>query len=213
MTRGLIIFDLDGTLVDSLDDIADSVNAVLREAGLPAHSHDAYRAMVGDGLPKLVERASGPDADLPRLLAAARERYAAHCMDATRPYPGIVELLDALSHHDLRLAVLSNKPHSMTVEVVARTFPAATFAAVAGARPGVPNKPDPGAALEIAAELGVGPGETMFVGDTPIDVATALAARMTSVGVSWGFRSADQLRRAGAHHLIEQPARLLDLLG
>lgn len=220
MTTRLIIFDLDGTLVDSLRDIADSVNAVLHENGLPMHPIDAYRAMVGDGLAKLVERAidPGPDSapgsgtDFARVLAAVRERYAAHCLDATRPYPGIPALLDALAARRLPLAVLSNKPHAMTIEVVARTFPEGTFVAVAGARESVPIKPDPAAALAIARQLGVPPESTLFVGDTPVDIATARAARMTGVGVHWGFRSAQQLREAGARHLLDAPERLMDLL-
>jgi phosphoglycolate phosphatase len=168
--------------------------------------------MVGDGLAKLVERAIGPGADFPSLLAAARERYAAHCLDATRPYPGIPALLQALASRGMPMGVLSNKPHAMTLEVVARTFPEDTFVAVAGARESVPIKPDPAGALAMARHIGVPPEATLFVGDTPVDVATARAARMTSVGVGWGFRSAQQLREAGARHLIDAPERLMDLL-
>ncbi|MHB8763835.1 MAG: HAD family hydrolase [Deferrisomatales bacterium] len=216
MTRTAVIFDLDGTLVDSLEDLADSMNAVLTRAGLPGHPLAAYRYFVGEGIEALVLRALPADrrdeAAHAGFVAAMREEYGRRYLDKTRPYPGVPELLDGLTARGVPLAVLSNKPHGPTVEMVAKLLGRWPFRAVAGARPGVPKKPDPTAAVAIAAELGVAPGSVVYVGDTATDMRTAGAAGMFGVGVLWGFRTADELREAGARALVGKPGEILGLL-
>lgn len=211
MIARAFVFDLDGTLVDSLEDIAVAMNDVLRFAGAEPHPIEAYRRFVGWGAADLVRRAA-PDGDHAALLAAFKERYHGQGLStASRPYPGIVALLHELTRRRVPLAVLSNKPHAATVEVVARFFPGVPFVAVLGARQDVPHKPDPTAALAIADALGVSGADCVFVGDTEVDVQTALNARMTPVGVAWGFR-AHALASAGAARIIQSPAELLGLV-
>jgi len=215
MTVEALLFDLDGTLVDTLDDITDAMNHVLCAAGLPRHAADAYRRFVGDGVRSLVERAL-PLAERQRLeehLEAFRARYGAHLLDRSRPYAGVEATLEALRARGVPMAILSNKPHDATLRVVDALFPAGLFASVLGQRPQVPKKPDPAAALEAAATLARPPERIAFVGDMHVDVQTALAAGMRPVGVAWGFRSADELRRAGAERILARPEDLLALVG
>jgi phosphoglycolate phosphatase len=212
----LAIFDLDGTLVNSLDDLADSMNEVLRRRGHPTHPADAYRHYVGDGIAKLVARAlpadDPSDALVETCIAEMRAEYATRRTAKTRPYPGIPELLDELTHRGTVTAVLSNKPDEPTREIVQALFAEHRFAVIRGARPDTPLKPDPTAALAILDATDTAPTEAAFLGDTNIDMATARAAGMIAIGVSWGFRDADELRSGGAHHVIDTPAALLDLL-
>lgn len=211
-----VLFDLDGTLLDSLADIAESMNIVLQERGLAGHPSDSYRAFVGDGVTKLVERALPPErrgrGEIAACVDRMREVYGKRCSDRTRPYDGIAELLDALVERGLLLAVLSNKPHDLTVRLVSGLLSRWSFAFVFGERPGVPRKPDPTSAREVAALLGVEPRDCLYVGDTPTDMATANAAGMPSVGACWGFRDAEELRNAGAGALASNPTDVLDRL-
>lgn len=212
MPGNALLLDLDGTLVDSLGDIAASVNAVLAARGLPTHTVDAYRQMVGDGIGTLVQRAAGAQgADLDDLLAAVRTRYDAHMLDQTAPFPGIDDALAELRQRDVPLAIVSNKPHDKTLRMVEHLFPNVPFGAVLGDRAGVPRKPDPASALEAAQILGTAAESCVFVGDSDVDMLTARAAGMRAVGVSWGFRGADELRRAGADQIIDRAAELLAL--
>lgn len=206
-----VIFDLDGTLVDSLGDIADAANHALAQLGLPGHAEADYARFVGEGVDRLVEKVLGAGAEHRRaeLMAIFRPYYAAHMLDRSRPFPGIPELVAALLARGVRLAVLSNKPELATQRMVAALFPAAPFVIVAGDVPHLPRKPDPGRALTIAAELRVPPARCLFVGDTRIDVATALAAGMVPIGVSWGFRPAAELTEAGARVVIDRASELL----
>ena len=212
-----LLFDLDGTLLDTLDDLAGAMNRVLADHGFPAHPVDAYRRFVGDGVGALVERAVPRGSHTPDLLAAVvaemRVEYGRSWARCTRPYPGIEATLDALVARRLPLAVLSNKPHDATVAMVAHFLGRWPFAAVQGHRDGVPRKPDPTSALAIAAALGVEPSECVFVGDSAVDVQTARRAGMMAVGVAWGFRGEDELRGAGAHHVLGAPSELLAMLG
>ncbi len=216
MAARAVIFDLDGTLLDSLEDLADSMNAVLLRSGLPTHPLDAYRYFVGEGIEMLVRRAVPEPERTPERLAlhaaAMRAEYEIRSVVKTRPYPGVPGLLDALQSREVPTAILSNKPHEATVDVVARLLGRWSFRAVLGARPSAPKKPDPAGALEIAAGLGVPPGEILYLGDTATDMRTARAAAMKAVGALWGFRTADELREAGAEFLARNPADLLDLL-
>lgn len=211
-----LIFDLDGTLVNSLVDLADSANAVLAAAGYPIHPADAYRHFVGSGLERLMRRAlpggeSAPHdaATLDPLLAAMRATYDARWHEKSRPYPGISELLAALTHLNFPLAVLSNKPDPWTQAFVSHFFPSTPFAVVRGALPGIPHKPDPASALDVAARLGVEPRHCLFVGDSNVDVRTGLNAGMAVAGVTWGFRDEAELRAAGATWLVHAPQDLL----
>ena len=211
-----VLFDLDGTLLDTLEDLAQSMNAVLVGRGFPPHERDAYKLFVGDGLEMLVRRALPAarvdDEQVRGAMEAMLERYAEHWDRTTRPYPGIPELLDELTGRNLRLAVLSNKRHDFTCRLVKYILSQWRFDPVRGARDGVPKKPDPTAALAIADELGIRPSRWIYLGDTGIDMRTAGAAGMVSVGVTWGFRDRDELARAGAQHIIDRPEQALELL-
>lgn len=208
-----VIFDLDGTLADTLHDIARAMNHALETHGLPIHAIEAYRHFLGSGLGVLVEHAlpAGARSRKDELVAAFRARYIDHLLVETKPYPGIVELLAALQLRGAALAVLSNKPQLPTERIVAALFPDTHFAAVYGQRAEVPRKPDPSAAVEIAAAMSLPCDRVAFVGDTDIDVETALRAGMLPVAVSWGFRSREELLEAGAGHFIEQPKELMTL--
>jgi phosphoglycolate phosphatase len=211
-----VLFDLDGTLLDTLEDLADSTNAALAELGLPRHPLEAYKHFVGDGLENLVRRAIGCDRLDPILLARGMEltgrEYANRWADATRPYAGIPELLDVLTQRRIPMAVLSNKPDEFTCLCVTRLLSGWHFAAIQGAAPGLPRKPDPHGALTIAAGLALAPGEVLYLGDTNTDMQTAVAAGMFPVGALWGFRTADELLATGASALVKSPAEVLHWL-
>jgi len=211
-----IIFDLDGTLLDTIEDLADSMNQVLTDLGFPTQTLGAYKTFVGEGLEALIRRALPKDQLRPELLdqclGAFREEYSRRWENQTRPYAGIPELLDHLTGLGLRMAILSNKLDHFTRIMVARLLPRWRFDPVFGARPSVPKKPDPAGALEIAEALHLAPDHFIYLGDTGIDMKTACAAGMGPVGVLWGFRPADELREQGAKWLIEKPADLISLL-
>lgn len=211
-----VIFDLDGTLADTILDIAEAVNISLASRGLPVHDIPAYKLMVGKGFANLVAQALPPGypreaAELIRAEASAR--YAAHPLDKTRAYPGIPELLEALATTGLGRAILSNKPQALVDLVVEGLFPEAGFALVRGEGPGFPRKPDPAQALDLASRLGLEPGQIIYLGDSDVDMETAHNAGMVAVGAAWGFRGARELVQAGADHVIEAPLDLLALLG
>ena len=211
-----ILFDLDGTLLDTLEDLATAANRALGTLGLPAHPTDAYRVFVGDGLRTLAERILPGEqrsaAQVDALVAAFEREYSRTWNERTAPYAGVPEMLDRLTGDGYRMSVLSNKPDAFTRLCVEQLLPHWTFAPLYGQRPGVPKKPDPAAALAIAAELGLDPAEVLYLGDTATDMHTARAAGMVAVGVLWGFRTADELRAAGARHLITHPGELAPLL-
>lgn len=208
-----VIWDLDGTLLDSLEDIGDSMNRVLKRKELPEHEMDAYRVFIGDGIETLVLRAvpetHREEKTLAPLIAAMRETYLQHLLDKTGPYPGIPEVLASLTKRGLKQAVLSNKPDLPTQRIIAECFPGNTFQLVTGAFPDIPKKPDPTAALAIAETFGTPPAAFIYFGDTPTDMATAISAGMFPVGVLWGFRGAAELLDAGAKILVKTPRDLL----
>ncbi|WP_373500367.1 HAD family hydrolase [Desulfococcus sp.] len=219
MTRGdyrAVIFDLDGTLIDSAADVGDAVNRVLAESGFPVHPTAAYYRFMGEGVVELMRRALPGSARSPeRIQAGVRaffREYEENWYHGSRPYPGIPALLDGLSERGLRFAVLSNKPHPFTRAFVDRFLPGWRFEAVLGQRDGIPRKPDPAGAIEIADRLGLPPDAFLFLGDTPIDMKTAAAAGMLPVGACWGFRPARELTESGARLLVEHPIDLLDIL-
>lgn len=217
MKHQAVIFDVDGTLLDSLEDLADSMDVVLRQNDFPVHSLDRYKYFVGNGMENLVRRARpeerrGDEALVAECFDRMREEYAERWNAKTRPYEGIPELLDALAGLNVRMSVLSNKPHDFTRKVVGELLGRWRFDYVFGERLSVPRKPDPAAALEIAGLSGISPGRFLYLGDTATDMRTATAAGMFAVGALWGFRMADELLSAGAMALIRNPLELLPLL-
>jgi len=211
--RAGVIFDLDGTLADTLADIAAALNAALHAYGHPAAPLDRVRAWVGEGLPTLCRRAlpGADDATLHRFTAAALRSYFAHPCDHTTLYPAIRELLDVLARRTIPLAVLSNKPHDLTVQTISALGVAERFNLIRGYRSEQDKKPSPAAALDIARAWQIAPAQILFVGDSQADVATALAAGMIPVAATWGFRSRDELAAAGATIFVDHPAQIAEL--
>ena len=213
-----VIFDLDGTLLDTIEDLTDSMNAALVRLGHPARTIAECKQLVGDGLETFVRRALPPAAaDDPRERTRLRELMMMEYRDRstlkTRPYPGVPDLLDALAARNVPAAVLSNKPHDSTLAVMEHYFSRWSFRAIFGARDGVPVKPDPAGALEIARILGLAPANIAYLGDTNTDMQTATGAGMYGVGALWGFRTAGELIANGAKVLIETPMDLMPILG
>lgn len=205
-----VLFDLDGTLTDTLRDIADAMNRALRLHDLPEWPVDAYRYLVGDGARKLAERAVRDRLDLhSAVLREYQAYYERHTLVTTRPYDGIPELLKALQARGVKLAVFSNKPDADTKGVVRHFFPEIDWAVVRGQVEGVPVKPDPTGALAAAAEMDVDPAEILYLGDTATDMCCAVNAGMYPVGALWGFRTAEELTQNGARHLAEYPVDVL----
>jgi phosphoglycolate phosphatase len=211
-----VVFDLDGTLLDTLEDLADSMNQVLLSIGLPVHPVEAYKGFVGDGVEMLVRRTVAPweltDAQLDQVVAEMKRVYGERGDPKTQPYPGVPQLLDCLAERGLTMAVLSNKPHEAVLRLAARHLDRWPFSRIWGAQVGVPKKPDPTSALQLCTLLDIPAEQWLYLGDTSIDMSTASAAGMTAVGVLWGFRDAYELRASGAVHLIEAPLDLVPLL-
>jgi len=216
-TTRAVLFDLDGTLMDTLGDIAAAMNAVLSANGFPRHPVNAYRHFVGDGMETLVRRTvpeplSVDDAVVSRCLAAMKDEYRARMYDTTSPYPGIPELLGELAARGLALAVFSNKPDNFTREMTARYFGGTPFVRVLGLSDGIPRKPDPSGALLIAREAGISPASFLYLGDTATDMMTARGAGMVPVGAAWGFRGERELLEHGARHIVHIPWEVLRLI-
>lgn len=216
MNYKAVIFDLDGTLLDTIDDLADSMNFVLDRFQYSTHGVDKYKYFVGDGMLTLVKRALPPEVcteeTANQCLEAMREEYAQRWADKSKPYKGIPELLNALQAKGIKINILSNKPHEFTQEVVKKLLPDWSFEIIFGERKGIPKKPDPAGALEICSMLGLNPEQVLYLGDTNTDMMTANAAGMHAVGVTWGFRPAEELLEHGAKVLIDAPEELLALL-
>ena len=205
-----VLFDLDGTLTNTLQDIADAMNRALRLHGLPEWPLEAYRYLVGDGAKKLAERAVRERQEL--ALSVQREYqayYETHTMVTTQPYDGVPEMLRALEEQGYKLAVFSNKPDADTKNVVAHFFPEVGWSVVRGQAAGVPVKPDPTGALAAAEAMGVSPDEVLYLGDTSTDMACARNAGMHPVGAVWGFRTAQELTDSGAEWLARHPADIV----
>jgi len=216
MVYRAVIFDLDGTLLDTLGDIASSANRVLRSFGFPQHEIEAYKYFVGDGREALVARILPSDHQDATTVAITVDcignEYDQYWADNTHPYEGISELLEALTVRGIKMVVLSNKGDDSTKLMVSKLLPHWRFELVLGVRPSVPRKPDPAAALEIAEHLKIVPREFLYLGDTDTDMKTAKAAGMYPIGVLWGFRTADELIANGARALISNPIELLKIL-
>jgi phosphoglycolate phosphatase len=211
-----LIFDLDGTLVDSLPGIAASLNRSLGQLGRPVHGSPAIRTFLGNGSLELARKAvpvGSPDDLAHDVEAAFKEDYALTWPDGTAPYSGIPECLATLAAAGFPLAILSNKPHPFTVEIVQRLFPGLPFDPVLGQRPDTPRKPDPEAALQIARHWELTPENCRFIGDSTIDIATARAAGIPAVAVAWGYHDLPALQMAGADLLVEKIHALPGILG
>jgi phosphoglycolate phosphatase len=211
-----VMFDLDGTLLDTLDDIANSVNRSLRVLGYPGHRASTYKLLIGNGRDVLAARSLPPahrdSLTVDKLLGLINEDYIRHWADSTVTFPGVPQLLDTLMARGLRLAILSNKPDEFTQLIVKKLLPKWQFEIVAGAVPDLPVKPDPQAALQICEKLGVPPAQVLYVGDSDVDMRMAAAAKMCAVGALWGFRTAEELRANGAEVLVGHPSEILKLL-
>lgn len=207
----LVVFDLDGTLIDSLGDLANSMNSVLERLSCPTHPREAYCRFVGDGVVMLVRRALPQDytGDIDEVVSMMRSEYGKRCLETTRPFPDIPDLLTELTGRGVATAVLSNKPDAPTREVVGALFSGHDFAQVRGGLSGVPLKPDPTSVVDMCADLGVDRSKAIFVGDTHIDMETGCRAGMMTVGVTWGFRDREELVSAGAQIIIDSPGELL----
>ncbi len=211
-----VIFDLDGTLVDSVADIANAANASLQRNGFPHRDVDEYRLFIGEGAEGMIKKAlpqNASRADIGRCLEGFMLSYREGFDVLTKPYDGIEKLLGALCGGGVTIAVLSNKPQEMTSKIVRSLLSDWPFAEIVGHSGETPRKPDPAGALGLCSRISIGPEQTAFVGDSAIDMKTAVAAGMLPVGVLWGFRSRDELVGAGARYVMEHPADLTDIIG
>lgn len=210
-----VLFDLDGTLADSLIDLADGVNRALKAKGYPTHEVEAFKYFVGDGIPKMIERALPPEHrtsdEVNEIKDVFLPYYAVHYADNTYAYEGMPELVNTLKSQGFIVAVVTNKEQAMANEVVTSLY-GDVFDLIFGKRDGIPAKPDPTAALMAMEELGVTPNECVFIGDSGMDVATAVNSGAVPVGELWGFRKENELLENGAKYIINKPEELLDII-
>lgn len=210
-----IIFDLDGTLVNSLEDISDAMNTVLTDLNYPTHTYDSYQYFIGNGLRKLVSRAlplsNNTENDVAVCFENMLKQYDTNCIVKTKPYEGITELLTELVSRDIKLAVFSNKADELTKKVTEALFPG-SFDAMAGLTTEELKKPNPFKAIEISKNWNLKPEEILFIGDSDVDIETALNAEMFPVGVTWGYRTEEELKASGAKVVIKTPLELLQFL-
>lgn len=209
------IFDLDGTLVDSLEDLADSANAMLVSYGFPQYGLEEYRYFFGNGARKLMERClpkekAAEAAFVEEALEAYNRCYEERMLGKTKPYDGILPLLEALQKRGVLLAVCTNKQQFAADAIAEKMFPAGIFREVVGDQKGMPRKPDPAKVLRIAENFGVQPEEVAYLGDTSVDMETARNAGFLPVGVTWGFRPREELVESGAKILLDHPMELLE---
>lgn len=211
--KSLLIFDLDGTLLNTISDLGQACNHALKQMGFQPHPIPAYNFMVGNGVRKLIERAE-PDADsetVDQLLKYFREYYDEHCVDTTRPYPGIPELLKQLGDNNIAVAVATNKYQSVARKIIKHCFPDIPFVAVMGQVDSRQPKPDPSIVFSVLNEHPTPKREVMFIGDSAVDMETARRACVDSVGVTWGFRSVNELRGAYADHIVSNANEIFKL--
>ncbi|WP_372937684.1 HAD family hydrolase [Seonamhaeicola sp.] len=215
MNYKAIIFDLDGTLVNSIQDLADAMNTVLKKHHYPIHNYETYKLFVGSGIRSLVIRAlpfkNPNDAEVDECLSEMMEVYSNHCTIKTHAYSGILELLDILNSKNLKLNIFSNKDETLTKKVADAILPK-YFHHVLGLTSEALKKPNPDKALNLIDKLGLKPEEVIFIGDSNIDIQTAKNANMLAVGVSWGFRDKQELINEGADYILDKPIELLDIL-
>jgi phosphoglycolate phosphatase len=214
--KQLVIFDLDGTLLNTIDDLGMATNYALEKFGYPTHPLDVYPSMVGNGVKKLIERAlpSGTESEetIEKLREVFREYYDVHCTVHTKPYPGILPLLNTLQGKGLKLAVASNKYQAAVEQLVKHYFPEINWAAIEGQKEGVPVKPDPSIVFEILSSSPTPKADVLYVGDSGVDIETARRACVQSVGVTWGFRPLTELKAHYADFIVNTPDAILDII-
>ncbi len=213
--KKLVIFDLDGTLLNTIADLGDACNHALRTMGYSQHALATYNYMVGNGVRKLIERAE-PDADpetVDQLLTLFREYYDLHSMDHTQPYPGIPELLKKLHENGVAIAVATNKYQAAVDRIIPYFFPDIPFVAIMGQTDDRPVKPDPSVVFAILNKYPTPKADILYVGDSAVDMETARRACIDSVGVTWGFRPVSELRGAYADNIVSDPAEILTIAG
>lgn len=215
MSYKAVIFDLDGTLVNSIEDIADAMNEALEIYNYPTHSYDVYKGLIGNGIKNLVTKAlpetHRDEAQVRRSFESMMAIYRQHCSDKTKPYDGIIELLDTLKSKEIKVSVLSNKEHKYTKKVASKLLPN-YFESVDGLTKEAHKKPNPIKAIEISNNLNLKPEDIIYVGDTDVDMQTANNANMLAVGVSWGFREKQELIDNGAKVILDHPLDLMDIV-
>ncbi len=213
--KKLVIFDLDGTLLNTIADLADSTNHALKALGYPTHEPDQYNFMVGNGINKLFERALPDGEKTEENVLRVRQEfvpyYDRHNADKSRPYPGVAELLETLQTAGMQLAVASNKYQAATEKLVAHYFPNIRFTAVLGQREGIPVKPDPVIVKDILQIAKVQKEETLYVGDSGVDMQTAINAGVTSCGVTWGFRPRNELESFHPDYIVDNAEEIKPL--
>lgn len=214
MKKKLAIFDMDGTILDTLDDLTDSINYALSYCGFPEHTKDDVRRFVGNGILKLVKRSVPPyagEADIEKVFQVFKDYYKLHCRDKTRPYPGIVNVIETLKEKGYFIAVVSNKADFAVQELCLRYFPGLIDYAV-GERDGIKKKPAPDSVLSVMGALNVRPEESIYIGDSDVDIATAKNAGICCLTVTWGFRDREYLNQCGADVFAHKADEILDLL-
>ena len=209
----LILFDLDGTLVNTLEDLAVSTNVALKEHGYPQHPIEAYKYFVGNGVYKLIERALPCEARTEEEINKIKESfiayYDAHLTDYTKPYEGILETIEKLKMSGIQLAVVTNKPHAQALRVVRACFKPDTFIEVWGQREGIPHKPDPTVVRQIMTKYERVSDEVLYIGDSDVDMQTAKNAQVKGLGASWGFRAEEELLENGAWVVLQRNEEIL----
>ncbi|MCH5225771.1 MAG: HAD-IA family hydrolase [Muribaculaceae bacterium] len=212
--KKLAIFDLDGTLLNTITDLGKACNYALETMGFATHPIQAYAYMVGNGVRNLMKKAQqdADEATIDELLRHFKTYYNEHCLDTTKPYPGITELLEKLQSQGVALAVASNKYQEATEKIIKGCFPTINFVAIEGQQEGRNRKPDPSILFSVLGKYPVNKKEVLYIGDSGVDVECAKRACVESIGVSWGFRSVAELRRANADYIVDRPAEILDHL-
>lgn len=214
--KQLVIFDLDGTLLNTIDDLGTATNHALQTFGYPRHNLASYNLFVGNGVTRLIERSLPEDERQPEIVEKVKqefmEYYDAHKTDLTVPYPGIKELLADLSSIGVKVAVASNKYHRAASELVKHFFPETEWQDIEGQKEGIPTKPDPSILFEILAKCPTKKSKVLYVGDSAVDMETARRACVDSCGVTWGFRPIKELRDAHAVNIAETPEDILDIV-
>jgi phosphoglycolate phosphatase len=211
-----VIFDLDGTLINSVEDIADAMNAMLKQNNFPMHNVKTYKQFLGSGLRDLLKKAIGNNKNDTAFIDTCWDAmfaiYAANCTNKTKPYNGIINLLDMLVSKKLKMAILSNKADNLTKKIVTELFSTYNFEAVIGLTNEKTKKPNPNTALQISEIFGMNPQEIVFVGDSGIDMQTATNAGMFAVGVTWGYKDKNELIANGAKFILNHPSDLFKVL-
>ena len=214
--KRLVIFDLDGTLLNTIADLAQSTNHALQALGYPTHQTEEYNLMVGNGINKLLERAlpqeEQSEENIQRMRSYFIPHYDAHNADLSAPYPGVVKLLETLQEQGLQLAVASNKYQAATEKLVKHYFPQINFVAVLGQREGVEVKPSPVIVENILSQSGANKKEVLYVGDSGVDMQTAINAQVEACGVTWGFRSRKELASFSPAHIVDKAEEILALI-